>query len=71
MGRIRKPVPRKGPPKQNKLENPSSDEHESSSDHEEEPASSFMKECQHVFSTTDLYAILNLEKEKATLNDSK
>lgn len=45
-------------------------QHESSSDHNEETKSSFLSECEHTFATTNFYSILNLEKDKATANDS-
>lgn len=48
----------------------STDEHDTSSDHNEESKSSFLSECEHAFATTDFYTILNLEKDKAKSNDS-
>lgn len=46
------------------------DEHDSTSDSNEESKSSFLGECEHAFGTNDLYLVLNLEKDRATASDS-
>ena len=56
------------------LDNKSGDESshdEQEEENEEAPKSSFMKECEHAFGTNDFYAVLHLEKDKATANDSR
>jgi hypothetical protein len=40
-------------------------------DQNQEKKSNLLKECQKLFGSTDLYKIFDLEKSKATKNDSK
>lgn len=49
----------------------STQEESEAGEQDETPKSSFMNECKHAFGTDDFYAVLHLEKDKATASDIK
>ncbi|CAF0850434.1 unnamed protein product [Brachionus calyciflorus] len=68
---ISKTSPKSKKEKADLKESSAEESHDENEQEDESPKSSFIDECKHAFGTDDLYAVLNLEKEKANANDIK